>query len=107
MNLRSTPPWWNASFESERANEATKGNSDRTRMNRTVGQMNSQRAVPSERHAPRAEIARRGARGAGRAARAAGRRGAECVVGGGGFAGLGGLTVDGQAPLVGCGGATA
>ena len=60
MNLRSTPPWWKASLESDRASEATSGNRDRNRMNRTVGQMNSQRAVESERHAPSEVIARRG-----------------------------------------------
>jgi len=60
MNLRSTLPCRNASFETDRASEATSGNSERNRMNRTVGQMNSQRAAPSERHAPSEVIARRG-----------------------------------------------
>jgi hypothetical protein len=62
MNLRSTPPWWKARLESDSASEATSGNSDRMRMNRTVGQMNSQRAARSERHAPSDVIARRGSR---------------------------------------------
>ena len=46
--------------ESDRATEATSGKIDRTRMRRTVGQMNSHLAAPSERHAPSVSVARRG-----------------------------------------------
>src|SRR4029079_5037787 len=62
MNLRSTPPWWNASLESDRATEATSGKIERTRMRRTAGQMKSHLAAPSERQAPSVSVARRVAR---------------------------------------------
>src|SRR6478672_2887425 len=62
MKWRSTPPLTNWSRDRDRATDATSGNSDRARMNRTVGQMNSQRAAPSERSAPSEVIARRGSR---------------------------------------------
>src|SRR5437667_12894798 len=52
MSLRSTPPWWNASLDWDRATDATRGKIDRTRMRSTAGQMNSHLAAPSERHAP-------------------------------------------------------
>src|SRR6476661_9900504 len=61
MNLRSTPPWWNASLESDRATEATRGKIERTRIRRTAGQMNSHLAAPSERHASSVSVARRAA----------------------------------------------
>src|SRR3954454_11571040 len=59
MNLRSTPPRWKLSRDSESASEATSGNSDRNRMTRTVGQMNTHLAAPSERHPPSVVGARR------------------------------------------------
>src|SRR5580765_4523767 len=62
MNLRSTPPWWNASLESDRAIEATSGKIERMRMRSTVGQMNNHLAAPSERHASSVSVARRAAR---------------------------------------------
>src|SRR4051812_29111265 len=62
MNVRSTPPLWNASLESDRATDATSGKIDRNRMTRTVGQMKTHRAAPSERQAPSEVVARRMAR---------------------------------------------
>src|SRR5258706_11483565 len=62
MNLRSTPPWWNASLESDNAIEATSGKIERTRMRSTVGQMNSHLAAPSDRHESSVSVARRVAR---------------------------------------------
>src|SRR6266550_2239948 len=62
MNLRSTPPWLNASRESDNATDATSGKIESARMRSTVGQMNSHRAAPSERHAPSVPVARRVAR---------------------------------------------
>jgi len=48
--------------DSDRATDATSGKIDRTRIRRTVGQMKSHLAAPSERHASRVEVARRVAR---------------------------------------------
>src|SRR5437773_107094 len=61
MSLRSTPPWWNASLDRDRATDATRGKIDRTRMRSTAGQMNSHLAAPSERHAPSVPVAWRAA----------------------------------------------
>src|SRR5438046_1751690 len=67
MNDRSTWPGLKTSFETDRASDATRGNSERARIRRTAGQMNSHLAAPSDRHAPRALVARSAAarRGAG------------------------------------------
>src|SRR5437867_11705696 len=62
MNLRSTPPWRKASLERDSATEATSGKIERTRMSRTVGQMNNHLAAPSERQASSVSAARRVAR---------------------------------------------
>src|SRR5689334_23268982 len=59
MKLRLTPPGVNTSFENERASEPTSGKIDRPRMNSTAGQMKTQRAAPSERHAPSGLATRR------------------------------------------------
>src|SRR5215211_365905 len=59
MSLRSMPPWWNASFENDRATEATSGKIERTRIRRTAGQMKSHLAAPSERQASSVSVARR------------------------------------------------
>src|SRR6478672_7192005 len=62
MNVRSMPPLWKASLETDRATDAMSGKIDRNRMTMTVGQMKTQRAAPSERQAPSEVVARRMAR---------------------------------------------
>jgi hypothetical protein len=52
-------PFVKTSFEKASVSDATSGKIDRKRMTRTVGQMNTQRAAPSERQPPSDRIARR------------------------------------------------
>src|SRR5436190_1593818 len=58
MNERSTLPGLKTSLESEIATDATSGKSESVRTSRTAGHMKSQRAAPSERHAPSRSVVR-------------------------------------------------
>src|SRR4051812_21091730 len=62
MNVRSTRPGLKTSFETDRATDATSGKIESARIRRTAGQTKSQRAAPSDRHAPSVSVARDRAR---------------------------------------------
>src|SRR4249919_3296087 len=59
MKVRLMSPCAKTRRETESATAAMSGKTDRPKMSSTIGHMNSQRAVASERHAPSDDVARR------------------------------------------------